>query len=375
MTSGKWILAMIVTLMVAFPVSNTAQETRVGGELWNRWTYETGKSTADSSNVLRKNYFALERGYLDIRTKFSESTSTRFTVDMFSTDMAGFSDGAGLKLKYGFVDFNDITPIPDLTITAGLQKVFFGTIYDWNYTLIGKSPVGEYKISSSADFGLTANGFLPDGWGEYAFGIYNGEGYKVFGRNLKDNTDFAYLANLRLTPIAGITVGGSYMHNTVEREKKLTDNSINDKYQQQNLMAGVARFAFGPLDLWAEFLSKDVKHHANHFSKDYTATGLMIMPIVSLYKLTGTDIQVIGRYDRWDQTDNAADKYLRTDIIGGVNYTFVHDASANPRMQLQLNLTNRTYDEDKSAASYANQMKDINQVMLQLKYRFSATIK
>ncbi|MDZ4121632.1 MAG: hypothetical protein U1C33_04385, partial [Candidatus Cloacimonadaceae bacterium] len=232
MTSIKWFGIVVMLIITALPVFCFGQETRVGGELWNRWTYETGKSAADSSNVVKKNYFALERGYFDLRTKFSEQTSARFTVDMFSTDMDGFKDGAGLKLKYGFVDFNDLTPIPDLTITAGLQKVFFGTIYDWNYTLIGKDPVDEYKIANSADFGLTANGFLPEGLGEYAVGIYNGEGYKVFGKNLKDNTDFAYLANLRLTPIAGVTVGGSYMLTTVEREKKLSDNSINSSYQE-----------------------------------------------------------------------------------------------------------------------------------------------
>ena len=375
MTSAKWIMALIVTLMVALPVSNSALETRVGGVLWNRWTYETGKSPADNSTVVKKNYFALERGYLDLRTKFSEHTSARFTVDMFSTDLDGFEDGGGLKVKYGFVDFTNVTPINDLTITAGLQKVFFGTIYDWQRKLIGRDPVGENDLTDSADFGITANGFLPEGWGEYAFGIYNGEGYKVTGKNLKDNTDFAYLANLRLTPIAGITVGGSYMYTTVEREKKLADNSINDEYQQRNLMAGVARFAFSPLDVWAVFLSKDVKHHAVHAAKDYTATGIMIMPILSLRNIIATDLEVIGRYDRWDQTDNASDMHLRNDVILGLNYNFMHDASANPRMQLQLNYTNRTYDEDESAAGYANQMEDSNQVMLQLQYRFSSTIK
>jgi len=373
MTSAKWI-TLIVTMMVAFPVFTSALETRVGGELWNRWTYETGRSAADNSTVVKRNDLALERGYFDLRTKFSEQIAARFTVDLFSTDLAGFKDGGGLKVKYGFVNFSDLTPIPDMTITAGLQKVMFGTIYDWGYRLIGKDPVGENKLSSSADFGLTANGFLPDGWGEYTFGIYNGEGYKVSGENLKDNTDFAYLANLRLTPIAGITIGGSYMYNTVERERKLSDNSINDKYRQQNLMAGVARFAFSPLDIWATVLSKDVKHHADHSDKDYTATGFMIMPIVSLRNMIGTDVELIGRYDQWDQTDNAADKYLRTDLTAGVNYNFLHDERGNFRMQLQLNYTNRTYDEDKSAADYANQMEDSNQLMLQLKYRFSSTI-
>lgn len=365
------ILALIAVLI---PTLSFAQEVRLGMELWNRWTYETGKSTVDESTIVKKNYLALDRGYLDLRAKFSEDTAARFTADLFSTD--ALKDGAGLKLKYGFVDFGNLTPIPDMTITAGLQKVYFGTIYDWDYTLIGKAPTDEYKVANSADYGLSVNGFLPNGFGEYAVGMYNGEGYKVFGSNFKDNTSMEFLANLRLTPIPGVTLGGSFMTNSVEREKKFADDTPVLTYEKQNLMDGLARFAFGPVDFWAEYIIKDVEYpNVSDGSKDYKANGLMLMPIVSLRNIIGADVQVIGRYDRWDQTENASSKYLLTAITGGVNYNFMHDDSANPRMQLQLNLTNKTYDEKESDAAYANGMKDSMQVMMQLKYRFSKTIK
>ncbi|MDP3114994.1 MAG: hypothetical protein Q8M98_09485 [Candidatus Cloacimonadaceae bacterium] len=372
MRSKLWIILLIA--IIAVPAMMTAQETRLGGEFWSRWTMESGKSAADSSNIVKKNYFALDRGYVDLRTKFSENTNARFTVDMFSTDLIG--DGAGLKLKYGFVDFANLVPVPDMTLTVGLQKVYFGTIYDWNYTLIGKAPTDEYKVAISADYGVTLNGFLPAGFGEYAFGVYNGEGYKKFGVNLKDNTRMEYLANLRLTPIPGITIGGSYMTNSVEREKKLSDNSAVATYQEQALMDGVLRLAYGPVDVWAEYISKDMKF-PNDPAKDYAANGFMLMPILNLYSLIGTDIQIIGRYDQWDETDNpvAASKYLQNAITGGVNYNVMHDESFNPKFQVQLNVTQKTYNEDESGPSYANGMKDALQVMAQLKWRFSSTIK
>ncbi|MDD2331241.1 MAG: hypothetical protein PHI68_01170 [Candidatus Cloacimonetes bacterium] len=397
------ILGLLMAVLILLPTLIFAQETKLGGEFWGRFTNETAKyKDANGKYVDKtsKNYFALDRGYLDLRTKFSESTSARFTVDIFSTDATyeylqysstdqampidslssstkkSSVDGAGLKLKYAFVDFANLLPVPDMTLSAGLQKVYFGTIYDWDYTLIGKDPVDEYKLANSADYGLSLNGFLPQGYGEYALGIYNGEGYKKFGSNLKENTEFAYLGNIRFTPIAGVTLGGSYMVNTVEAEKALSGDTINKKYEEQNLMAGVLRLAYGPVDFWAEYLSKDVTFpNESSTSKDYTATGLMLMPIVKLKDYVGYDVQVIGRLDQWDESDNASNKNYLTAITGGLNYNFLHDESFVPKMQLQLNYTTKQYDEKKSAASFADGVKDTSTLMLQLKWRFSSTIK
>ncbi len=363
MKSLKWIVPALAAIIFVMPVFSFAQELRVGGELWNRWTYQTGKSGNDT--VTKKNSFALERGYFDLRPKFSESTSGRFTVDMFSTDSQ--KDGAGLKLKYGFIDFKDLIPIKDMTFTAGLQKVYFGTIYDWDYTLIGKAPTDEYKVATSADYGLTLNGQLPAGFGEYAVGVYNGEGYKAYGKNLNISPEF--LGNVRVVPIAGVTLGGSFMTNSVDADDAPT-------YQKQVLMDGMARLAYGPVDVWMEYIYKDVEFpNVAGGVSDYTANGFMVMPIISLRSLIDYDIQLIGRYDRWDATDDAADKHLLNAITGGVNYNFMHDAKANPKMQLQLNLVQKAYDEDESAAGYANKAKDTTTVMMQLKYKFDNTIK
>ena len=188
-----------------------SQELKISGEMWNRWTIVNGKVPADSSNAILKNYFSLERGYFGLEPKFSETVKGRFTVDIFSSD--DNKNGAGLKLKYAYLDFSNLIPIPDLTTTVGLQKVYFGSIYDWTYDLIGKAPADEYSITNSSDYGITFNGYFPEGWGEYAVGIYNGEGYKNYGANLKDNIEPAFVGNLRITPVSGIMVGGSIMIN------------------------------------------------------------------------------------------------------------------------------------------------------------------
>jgi hypothetical protein len=389
-----------MAIMLITPMVIQALPVKVSGEMWGRLTNESSKqknASGDYVDKISKNYMSLERGYFGLETTFSQNTKARFTVDMFSTDAThqyttggtdsafpidslstmknGSVDGAGLKLKYAYVDFANLIPVPEMNLSVGLQKVYFGTIYDWNYTIIGKAPTDEYKVANSADYGVTLNGFIPNGFGEYAVGLYNGEGYKKVGASLSDNTDFAYLANLRLTPIGGVTVGGSYMTNSVKREKKLSGDALDSSYEEQALMDGVVRINYSILDIWGEYISKDMKF-PNATNKDFTATGLMIMPIVSLSSLIEKDIQLLARFDTWDESENPSStaKYLSNSTTIGANYNFMHDESNVPAMQLQLNYTTKTYDEGKSAAAYADGKKDISQIMLQLKWRFASTI-
>jgi hypothetical protein len=83
---------------------------------------------------------------------------------------------------------------------------------------------------------------------------------------------------------------------------------------------------------------------------------------------------LIGRYDRWDETDNPSNQNLLNAITAGLNYKFMHNESANPAMQFQINYTYKSYDEEESSASYANKLKDSSTLLLQLKWRFNNTI-
>lgn len=300
----KQMMASLAGLCL-LPALLGAQELKISGEMWNRWTLEQGQTYADTSLTayqpgITKNYFSLERGYVGLEAKFSETVKGRFTVDIFSTDL--LKDGAGLKLKYAYMDFTKLIPVPDLTTTVGLQKVYFGSIYDWNYSLIGKAPSDEYKLANSADYGISLNGFIPGGWGEYQLGMYNGEGYKNYGANLKDNIDPAWLANLRLTPLAGITLGASVMTNGSERRLKLADATENPAYNTQLLLDGILRAAFGPVDVWVEYLSKDVKYAPAFSNKDHILSGLSVFPTLKLKSLIGADLDLMGRWERWDET-------------------------------------------------------------------------
>ena len=402
MTRKKLMLNLICLRLLFVPVVMNGLETKLSGEFWGRWLAEIAKRENDTGNYedqLVNNYLSLERGYLGLETKFTEQVKGRFTVDIYTTDKtyeyqtyswedstlssstkSGSIDGAGLKIKYAYVDFGGLIPIKDMTLTAGMQKVYFGSIYDWNYTLIGKAPSDEHKVTNSADLGLTLNGYLPSGYGEYAVGIYNGEGYKKVGANLKDNIDFAYLGNLRITPITGLTVGGSYMYNTVGRDKNLNGGANNPAYEKQQLMDALIRLAYGPVDLNCEYIVKNVDFPNitdSNKTQEYTATGISIYPYISLKKYLPYDIQIVSCYDLWDESDRLASDKARNKLATstiGINYNFMLDETDTPAMQLQLNYTNKKYDGDKSHSDYADGKKDSAQINLQLKWKFANTL-
>jgi len=50
------------------------------------------------------------------------------------------------------------------------------------------------------------------------------------------------------------------------------------------------------------------------------------------------------------------------------------DETDTPSMQLQLNYTDKRYDEDKSHSDHANGKKDSAQINLQLKWKFANTL-
>lgn len=116
---NKLMIAALAALIL-LPGLLCAEELKLSGELWNRWILESGTAPGDSADATLRNNFSLERGYLGLEPRFSETVKGCLTVDIFSTELS--KDGAGLKLKYAYLDFARLIPIPDLTTTIGLRR-------------------------------------------------------------------------------------------------------------------------------------------------------------------------------------------------------------------------------------------------------------
>jgi hypothetical protein len=321
-------ICLVITFLVLFlsrsSIVVAQEETALEMTLWNRYTYETeGDSTV-------ANAFSLERGYFRINHTFTDKISGQFNLDFFSSDKD--ANGAGVKLKYAYLDFKELIPLSGSKVTFGLLKSYFGTIYDWDYVAVEKAPPDLYKFISSTDYGLAFHGDFPKEKGEYALSVVNGEGYKKAGQNV--NTDPGFIANLRVNPISGITIGGSYFMDKKGAEK--TDF---------NAYSVVGRVAFEPVDVWIEYLSKD--------DNGKVGSGFMVMPIVKVMD----NLELVARYDMWDPDTDAPDDE-ETLIIGGLNYYI------NPSVALQLNYENISPEEGDST----------DKIILQFNWKFKTTL-
>lgn len=350
----KKTLLIVVLAVVAFSMLNA--ETKLKMELWNRWTY------AMEDGEVTENEMALKRGYLRLEPIFTGKIKGRFNLDFFSSDKSEDAAGVGIKLKYAYLDFSELLPVSNSKVTIGLMKTYFGTIYDWDYTTIDKDPSDKYKFVSSTDYGLGFGGYLPNGLGTYNLAVYNGEGYKKSGGNI--NKDMNLAANIRVTPIVGVTVGGSYMMKTKNDSQiddgtgEMIDNPDREEYA---MMAGVGKLAFGQFSLMAQYLNKVTSLPNIDGVDDETETAISLMPVFKV----SNKFDLIARYDINDPNTDADDD-AKTYITAGFNYHILRDAKNNPKLFVQTNYQMmQPENEDVNSES---------ELAMQLRWIFSETI-
>lgn len=353
------LVAVIAVLAATSALALDPGQTEFEHNGWFRYTNVSNKFAVTDPTTSR---FALERGYIRLSHQWTNQLFTKFTVDMFSSDK--YPEGSTVRLKEAFLDI--ALPLKDFNFTAGLQKHYFGLVYSWDYTNPDKALADDRGIIASADYGLTVNGFLPNGFGEVQVGVYNGEGYKYAGKYV--NLSPELLANLRLTPFAGIQVGASvfsnekdnvHYKNDVTGGKRVGDTLrlMPDTANTKRLgLAPMARVAFGPVSLTGEYIIYSYTRTFSQYritrdtagvldstlvekSKDYAMTGLDLNPVVTLL---GRKLEIHGRYAMWEQKEQSGDSMpvkldkSFTRIGAGVNWHFQRRERGKPGAELQL---------------------------------------
>ncbi len=337
---------ILLLLIVTVPYILSATETKFEMELWNRMSLTDDGSEADPTTS-----FSLERGYFSIKPKLSDNISGRFTLDFFSSD--DDTNGAGLKMKYAYLDFKNIIPLPKTTLSVGLTKNYFATIYSWKYETIEKDPSDLWKFASSTDYGIVFSGQVPAAKMSYNLGIYNGEGYKKNGGNV--NTEYAYLANVRIKPVDMLELGASFSMNS--------KNNPNDDMGEENpdhqaitSFAGMGKINMKGLTLLGQFLGKNVELDNVDDSDAVSSQVISVLGMYDLKDVTGVNMELVGRYDMYDP-DTDTDDDGKNLMLFGANYYL----QKNVQVQANYQITSHEDEED----------EDISQLMLQLRWSFS----
>jgi len=303
----KKLLILAVVATIALGAFEPGQSW-IEGKTWFRMNMERYDGETEAMG------FEVARGYFTFGHQFTPTISGKFNVDIYSSDKSSDANGAGLKIKAAYLEYSGI--LPDAKLQAGVIKNYFGTIYDWSYLTIEKAPEDLNGITTSADAGVALAGYIPSGFGEYQLGVYNGGGYKKYNGNIDVNP--AFVANVRFIPISGVTLGGS-MH--FSQYEIATDTLGGTENKNDMKIAGVLRGAYGPAELWGEYLMR---------KQDETQSScIMVMPVVTF----ANRFQILGRYDIWDPNADVDDDGYNLMVVGA-NYFL---SKNTPSTQIQVN--------------------------------------
>jgi hypothetical protein len=357
----RTVLALLLAILAAGSVyALDPGQTELEYNGWFRYMNQSTKFQVTKPTASRS---LIERNYLRASHQWTTQLFSKLSLDFLSS--SSYADGASVRIKEAYLDM--ALPIPDFTLTAGVQKHYFGLLYSWDYTHPDKSLADAQGVGASADYGVTVNGFLPKGLGELQLGAYNGEGYKITGA--KNSTAPELLANLRLTPFAGVQIGASvfskakdfsaYQNNKKGRNTGNTEFQLGDTANMDRFgFAPMAKVAFGPVSLTGEYIVYNYTRTFSYYalnadstgtvtdstleekSKDYAMSGIDLLPVVSLLN---RKLEVFGRFSTWERKEQsgdsmpiALDKSL-TRYGAGFNWYFLRRAGGSkPAAMFQL---------------------------------------
>jgi len=327
----------------------------ISGDIWNRYTLRR------YGGHFKKSYFSLEQGLFSFQPKISDKITGNFSVNIYGGP--SYYDYYyydylfwRYEIKSSYIEFNQLIPAIENKLMFGLDKIYFGLLYDWDYLTIEKTLEEKEDVLSYQDFGLRFSGYIDD-YGEYAISIINGElGY------YNNDLNPALVANLRLAPAKLITFGGSIYY-----EKPTWYEYVTDTFKYRNVIgSGILKVNSTIVDLTFEYLTQNYRLlYPQVYEFITNSRGIMIMPVVKLKPLIGYDFDIVLRYDWWDANTEMDSNAVST-IIGGLNYNILRDKDGAPNLIMQINWEREIHE-------YAPE-EPVDQILAQLRWRFNSRI-
>lgn len=308
-----------ITPAAGAAAGDDTQATRLGAVVFYDYTFTNAPKAVDTAgNAIKSNAFNVVRTYLNLTGNISHVVAFRITPDISRETGTGSSLNGSLtvRLKYGYAQFNldDWTGAWRQTyVRAGIQQTPFIDFQEsvYRYRFQGTVFAERDGGMSSADAGVTFHTSLPNGYGDFHVGQYNGEGYSK--PEINDQKALMVRGTVRPMPkgsalARGIRVTAFYVNDHVVRNA-----------DRKRLMANV---------------SLEQRHY--NVSFDYMARKDQSLPtaakvdsdgysffITPFFKEKGNGPEMLVRYDSFrPNSDITSQRQNR--IIAGFAYWFPH---------------------------------------------------
>ncbi len=317
--------SMAVALIATFSTQARAQ---VGGNgTLKGWAYfDLTKGLSDTNDDVLT--YRFRRIYFTYDMQFSDDIKGRFR-----TDVSQMADGKYTPfMKHAYVDWRSSDM---LSLRFGQQgTLLFGDIEGvWGYRAVAKTMQDQFKVRSSADFGMSGAFTLTDMITVKAM-FSNGNGY-----NKKDDDTYgkAYEVQGLFTPINGLLVTAHYGINGFDPDNDTsTDNNENTTTMDLSVgYTGEGLAVGGSYTTQSNF----------SFTDGVNGSGYWVF---GRYSLSDSPISFMATYQSWDP-DTDTDDDTMTKLLAGVDFTpgkglsiipnFVQTKSGNDDAVNSVNLT------------------------------------
>jgi hypothetical protein len=280
------------------------------GQAFIRYTYQNATTGAAPVSA-----FSVARSYFGVKVT-GDGYAACVTMDVPNSSGAQKDIDFGAWLKACYADFNKI--LPGLTLRAGIQRMYFGTLDTWAYPVIEIPFEDKNKVMGSADQGIAAIWEAPSGYGTVEAAIYNGNGYK----KMEDNTEKLYVGSVKILPFAGTQLKDIYARvSYLKTLKNGFDRPAIDLFSTAILLGFKNDICWGH----AEYLVRNDGSLALP-GKSGVGEGLSFFAGVRIWGPFAANF----RFEEWNPDTKTARDEVNT-YIAGINYEF------NKKVTVQLN--------------------------------------
>ncbi len=286
---------------------------------------------AELENRESYNAFDVTRAYININGQLSRNVRFRFTPDVRRITDGSLAGTLTVRVKYAFMQVDNVGAARSWVRFGMHQSPWLDFEESVNRYRVQGTMFSEREglIPGSADFGASYFTPLPNGYGEFHGGVYNGEGYtqpeankyKSFqGRlTLRPFPNRGLANNLR---ISGYYNAGWY---AADRPRRLGIAMLS--YEHRRLVATIERVA----------ATEQTPTAAREF--DRSGWSAFVEP-----RQGPTGFAGIARVDAYDSDRTVSDNSLRRVIVGGAYWLTWNTA------RLGLVATNEQVHYDTAAA-------------------------
>jgi hypothetical protein len=298
---------------------NDAQSISIGATIFYDYTVQTTPKVKDAAgNDVTFSAFQVQRAYINITGNISHLVSFRITPDIVrdaNAADAALNGNLVYRIKYAYAQFNldhytgawhanwiklGIQQTPYLDYTEGIYR----------YRFQGTTFVERVGAFASADGGVSYHSNLPNNYGDFHVGFFNGENYN----RVELNDQKAFMIRGTVRPLGrgsvnarGLRVTGFWDNDSPVKGGRRDRGIFQATYEHRFFNAGY------------EYLNQN--DQALPTSTDVNARGWSIW-VTPVFKEKGHGPEILFRYDDY-KPDDSKDAFQKRTIVGFA-YWFAH---------------------------------------------------